>query len=246
MPNKTVFEDKLKEYLKPWLGYPNYQTMYEGHINIKKWDLMIRDRLEQYMSIKGKNVLVSGCSSGGELITFHEKGAKKVIGTEVNPKLIKLANIRVRNIKEIEVKLYDGEHIPERDNYFDIVNSSHIIEHTKDPEQYLVEHIRVLKKGGILMIEFPNKYFLKELHTRIFFIAWLPKDLINKCSRIIPKFIKNKKRKFYYRSLSSLNFLTGRSIIKILKKYSIIPKKIIIRKVNRHGKVFKHYFTPLT
>jgi len=47
---------------------------------------------------------------------------------------------------------------------FPVVMSGHIIEHTKNPEKYLCELFRVLKKNGLLYLEYPDLYNNIELH----------------------------------------------------------------------------------
>ena len=60
-----------------------------------------------------------------------------------------------------------------------MVISGHVIEHTKNPYIYLKEHLRVLEPGGLLFIEFPNRYYHLELHTGLFSFEWLPKTFRN-------------------------------------------------------------------
>jgi SAM-dependent methyltransferase len=47
-----------------------------------------------------------------------------------------------------------------RDNEFDFVCSSHVLEHLANPIKALKEWIRVVKKGGIIYTEIPDKRFI--------------------------------------------------------------------------------------
>jgi ubiquinone/menaquinone biosynthesis C-methylase UbiE len=49
-----------------------------------------------------------------------------------------------------------GECMPIRSDYFDVVYSTHVLEHVQDPVQVLRESIRVLRPGGIGQIVVPN------------------------------------------------------------------------------------------
>ncbi|HWA91628.1 MAG TPA: class I SAM-dependent methyltransferase [Rhizomicrobium sp.] len=48
------------------------------------------------------------------------------------------------------------ENVPLESNRFDIVHSCHTIEHLADPANALADHWRVLKPGGLLVIDAPN------------------------------------------------------------------------------------------
>jgi len=66
-----------------------------------------------------------------------------------------------RPSKEIKDKgvwiVADANHpLPFCDNVFDVVVASHIIEHLRNPVQFLKECHRVLKKGGLLYLYCPN------------------------------------------------------------------------------------------
>ena len=60
---------------------------------------------------------------------------------------------------------YEGTFLPYDDAQFFVVASGHVIEHTNDPFIYLSECMRVLRVGGYLSLEFPNRYHHTELHT---------------------------------------------------------------------------------
>ena len=50
----------------------------------------------------------------------------------------------------------DAENLPFPPEFFDRIYASHVIEHLKDPESFLREAYRVLKKGGFLEVWTPN------------------------------------------------------------------------------------------
>ncbi|MBN9531875.1 MAG: class I SAM-dependent methyltransferase [Alphaproteobacteria bacterium] len=52
------------------------------------------------------------------------------------------------------------ENVALEDARFDIVHSCHTIEHLADPAQVLADHWRVLKDGGLLVLDAPNLAFL--------------------------------------------------------------------------------------
>lgn len=93
-----------------------------------------------------------------------------------------------------------GEALPLRDESIDVIISQQVIEHVEDVDQYLNEAYRVLKKGGILVISFPNKVFPIEGHSKLPFITYLPQSLFQK---IMNAFAKRDYRvnRFTYKSI---------------------------------------------
>ncbi|NCB40035.1 MAG: class I SAM-dependent methyltransferase [Erysipelotrichia bacterium] len=53
--------------------------------------------------------------------------------------------------------LYDGCHIPFKDDEFELVTANHVFEHIPDPKKLLKELFRVMKSGGRLYLETPNQ-----------------------------------------------------------------------------------------
>jgi SAM-dependent methyltransferase len=64
-----------------------------------------------------------------------------------------------------------GESLPFPDASFDLVYSTNVLEHTRDPVAVIAEAARVLRPGGVLQIVVPNYRSLYEGH---YGIPWLP------------------------------------------------------------------------
>jgi len=80
------------------------------------------------------------------------------------------------------VKLIDTK-LPFADQSFDIVISNHVIEHVKDAENHLSEIKRVLKDNGLVYLATPNRFWPWEVHNKIFFLHYLPKNTFNSVLR---------------------------------------------------------------
>lgn len=59
----------------------------------------------------------------------------------------------------LPVTLADACFLPYKNNSFDIVLASAVVEHIKETDLFLEEAGRVLKKGGYLIITYPNPFF---------------------------------------------------------------------------------------
>ncbi len=98
-----------------------------------------------------------------------------------------------------------GDHLPFKDERFDFVISSHVLEHFWDPIKALQEWMRVVKKSGYIFMIIPHKdrtfdhdrprTTLKELVNRhdgsisapetdlhIHYSVWVTEDLLELCS----------------------------------------------------------------
>lgn len=125
-----------------------------------------------------ERLLISGCSAGSELLVARRFGFQELFGTEVTKELVDIARMRLQS--GMMVDLYDGSHLPYKDNSFSMIYSGHVIEHTPSPRDYFAEHLRVLRPGGYFFLEFPNRYHTRELHTGLPSLEWLPLALRNK------------------------------------------------------------------
>ena len=61
--------------------------------------------------------------------------------------------------------LGDAEALPFKDTAFDMVSLFSVIEHVEDQQQAICEAFRVLKPGGTLVVQIPNRRFPVELHS---------------------------------------------------------------------------------
>lgn len=67
----------------------------------------------------------------------------------------------------------EGEALPFRDNTFDNVVSGDVLEHVKDKRKYLEEAYRVLKSGGVFVVNTPREGWKASFQNSIWF--WIPR-----------------------------------------------------------------------
>jgi ubiquinone/menaquinone biosynthesis C-methylase UbiE len=118
-------------------------------------------RISEKPVFNDTTVLEIGCGWGSLSVEMALEGSVKVIGLDINSKLIKFAdeNLQInyshlKNIvefKDIEIKEYFGE-------LFDIIISKDSFEHIIELEATLVEMKRRLKAGGRLYAGFGPLY----------------------------------------------------------------------------------------
>ncbi len=115
---------------------------------------------------KGKKVLEVGCGAGNILkkIPFD-----KIYGIDISEVLLKRAKIKLNG--RAHLALGDGEKMPFREDGFDMVICTEVVEHTYSPQALLENICRVLNSEGKLIISIPNEgliNFLKKLYFGIF------------------------------------------------------------------------------
>lgn len=82
-----------------------------------------------------------------------------------------------RRVPEADILIADAARLPFRDETFDVVVSSDLIEHLPDAGSHIAEVRRVLKPGGLYFLKTPNRlvaeayYRLRDLHDAYF---WHP------------------------------------------------------------------------
>jgi ubiquinone/menaquinone biosynthesis C-methylase UbiE len=102
------------------------------------------------LAAKASKILDLGCGEGTRLNLMANKPAW---GIDIDAGAIKQAK---KQYSKHNFRRYDGQTLPYEDNQFDLVYSAFVLEHTQDPKEFLLEAIRVTKKGGKLILLCPN------------------------------------------------------------------------------------------
>jgi ubiquinone/menaquinone biosynthesis C-methylase UbiE len=101
-----------------------------------------------------KRVLDVACGSGYGTRILSQK-ASNVVGVDINPDSIKYAKQHYSD-KNIHYICSNATKIPVENNSFDVIVSYETLEHIIDPNAFLNETKRILKKDGIVIISTPN------------------------------------------------------------------------------------------
>jgi SAM-dependent methyltransferase len=186
-PMQETFEQSVREYLRQYKDDFNFENLVNNHLDISRfypWAAQV----EAYHKLQGAVVLSSGSGSAGDLYAFVERGIARGCGVEVDEGLTELARKRFEYSPykdKVDLVTYDGRVLPILDNTFDIAISFHVIEHTLDVGLYLAEIVRVMKPGGVLFLDVPNRYFPVEQHSNIPYIHYVPRKLRDRLIRLM-------------------------------------------------------------
>jgi SAM-dependent methyltransferase len=93
-------------------------------------------------------------SGSGRIAKELTKIGYDVYGCDIIPPPADIDPMRSRQIQQRPYRL------PYEDEMFDIVMSTSVLEHARNPEEYMPEIRRVLKTGGVAMHLLPGKWYL--------------------------------------------------------------------------------------
>lgn len=142
-------EDKIKTF------YTNYSDKIYAKRFKSKYPLRAYAHERQYDSVlsnvkPGMKVLDVGCGDGVLSLMMAEKGAE-VVGVDLSVPNIKAAKKYAGKIRA-SFLTGDVENLPFDNDSFDLVVSSHVLEHLPDFDRGLREVMRVTKKRAIIAI----------------------------------------------------------------------------------------------
>ena len=129
-----------------------------------------KDKIEQYQQIirdvewekivshipKNSKFLDVGCGAGYSLMRASQDLNCEVEGIDADPGNHGVGRFIKNMVKTLAIKQGFAENLPYENETFDIVYSSHVLEHVQDEGKALNEMKRVLKKDGVLIIGMPT------------------------------------------------------------------------------------------
>jgi ubiquinone/menaquinone biosynthesis C-methylase UbiE len=99
-----------------------------------------------------------GAGSGYFLKKARAEMNCEVFGIDTEPNAYGVGRFSESGFEEKKIKISkgSGENLPYKDKEFDVVFSSHVLEHVTNKKQFLKEANRVLKDEGVLIIGMPT------------------------------------------------------------------------------------------
>lgn len=102
--------------------------------------------------LTARRTLDAGCGYGAFSAAATARGAA-VVSLDIGPRLVARAVARAGSRGVVG----DACRLPVRDESFDIVISSEMLEHTPEPVRAIAELARVLRRTGLLVLTTPNR-----------------------------------------------------------------------------------------
>ncbi len=127
------------------------------------------DAISSYIK-QNTTFLDVGCGTGFAMLKAKEEKNSIVSGIDPDPGSHGVGRYNNEVNMMSFIQKASSEKIPFNDKYFDIVYSSHVLEHVNDENLSLNEMERVLKDDGILILGMPTAFMaLISLFSRIIF-----------------------------------------------------------------------------
>lgn len=92
-------------------------------------------------------VLEVGCGNGFFLKKLKEQGIKKLYGIEPSPEMISKAEKNVG--LNIKADIFKKNQFPQ--GHFDLILCFHTLDHMVDPNEFVQESFKLLRKGGVII-----------------------------------------------------------------------------------------------
>ncbi len=141
-PSETKYWDQF------WSSSRNLQDVYST-------DGRVIENLQKHVNFAGLKVLEVGAGTGRDSVLIASRGAK-VYALDNSQEALNL--MRTSLEKSIDIVCGDALDLPFADESFDIVFHQGLLEHFKHPSKLLDENRRVLRKGGILLVDVPQRF----------------------------------------------------------------------------------------
>jgi SAM-dependent methyltransferase len=141
--------------------------------------------------VSGKRILEVGAGSGRDSIELARRGARVTVLDYVRSSLdVVAANAREAGVS-IEMVCGDGTRMPFPEGTFDVVFHQGLLEHFRDPRPLVADNRRVLKIGGHIVIDVPQRWHIYTLGKKVmialnrWFAGWETEFSIRELSRLV-------------------------------------------------------------
>lgn len=131
---------------RPFKSKTSYSSMF---MREKRRGEYIYAFICEFINDKKINVLEFGCGSGGILDTLKNKTKSEVIGIDLDKQAVSFGKQKGINLLSVDLDNL-------KDNKFDLIIASHVMEHLDNPQVTLGKLAELLNDGGYIYIEVPG------------------------------------------------------------------------------------------
>ncbi|OQX85407.1 methyltransferase type 11 [candidate division KSB1 bacterium 4484_87] len=137
-------------------------------------DERIYQNLKQITNFENKKILEVGAGSGRDSLKLFQDNARVFVLDYAPQSLEIIRSLNQQENAALQCVQADAFQMPFPDGTFDIVFHQGLLEHFRDPLPLLKENFRILKPGGLLLVDVPQRYHFYTIikHILIFFNKW--------------------------------------------------------------------------
>lgn len=119
------------------------------------------------IDVRGRRILEVGSGTGGNASWLAQKGAEMyLMDLSWSALQISASTLKQKGLKP-ELVCADAYHLPYPEGYFDVVFHQGFLEHFVDPVPLLLEQWRVLREGGFIVVDVPQRYSLYTVYKHL-------------------------------------------------------------------------------
>ncbi|PCI21347.1 hypothetical protein COB64_00490 [Candidatus Wolfebacteria bacterium] len=242
MRYSRALQKKIKNYYTVYYrdlcGLPDWEVRVEKRIHEEDKEVKRIERVQSLLNKKftaTQKHFIFGAGTGGLAITLSREYGCDVYGIEPDEEEFEIIQDKctVAGINSDNFKKEYGEELSFGNDQFDVVNCFTVIEHVEDEEKCIQEMIRITKPGGHIYINTPNYNYPYEGHYKIPFPTFLPKPLGYFYLILIGR---------PWKFLKTINFVTEKSINKILNRQKNIEWMRVYRPLERKTNIMSFFF----
>lgn len=125
-------------------------------------------------NVHGKKILEVGAGTGRDSFAIAKSGANVFVIDYADAAIEIIKKLNNENEAKVTATQGDAFALPFPENSFDVVFHQGLLEHFRNPWGIVEENIRILKPGGILIIDVPQRWHIYTIvkHVLIAFDAW--------------------------------------------------------------------------
>ncbi|RDY71528.1 methyltransferase domain-containing protein [Halobacillus trueperi] len=182
-----LFERKLKKGYRVEGSTENLSDVEKMHYNFAistvTRGINTINKINPSIDLYNKSCLDVGCAYGGFLVAFKQSGATRAVGIDINNYLLDLCQSLIKDT-HIDAEIYKKNILNfdevGRLGSFDFITCNDVIEHVKEPDIAIRNMATLLKSGGTIYFQIPNRLsvnFIKsDGHFKLPGITILPKE----------------------------------------------------------------------
>lgn len=154
-------------------------------------DGRVVEQIEAEGPVAGKRIMEVGAGSGRDSVRLAAAGATAVILDYSVPSLETARRVAEREGVRAHFVRADALRLPFRDGAFDVVFHQGLLEHFRDPAPLLLENVRVLAPGALLLVDVPQRFHLYTVAKHVliamgkWFAGWETEFSIGELERVM-------------------------------------------------------------
>lgn len=156
---ESLVAHSFEDIWERWLKEENLEKKIMEHLEQRKKFLDFMKEILVNLKNDAKVLEIGAGTAIDSAYLAKEFPHLRFYGTDISQRSIDLGNKIIKAMgAKVELVLDDATKSKFDDEFFDLIFSQGVVEHFSDPSLIMREQVRILKNGGYLVIDVPQKY----------------------------------------------------------------------------------------